>query len=135
MDVSLLRSSFDTIRPHADEAARAFYARMLGTFPQVRPLFASTDFDSQRKKLRESIAAVVSLADQPDKLGPVLQKLGASHETYGVQPHMYGYVGFSLMATLADALGEAWTPELATTWETALNVVSKAMIEAQEAAA
>lgn len=134
MDIALLRSSFDAVRPHADEVARAFYARLLGTFPQVRPLFAETDFDAQRKNLVASLAAVVALVDNPDELNPVLEKLGVSHAGYAVEPHMYGYVGFSLMATLADHLGEAWTVEAATTWEAALAAVSAAMIEAQAAA-
>jgi hemoglobin-like flavoprotein len=135
MDVALLRRSFEALAPRADELARAFYERLLGTFPQVRPLFAATDFDSQRVKLMQSVAAVVALVDRPDELTPVLEQLGRSHQGYGVRPEMYGYVSFSLLATLADFAGEAWTEEVARTWEAALSAVGAAMIAAQEAAA
>ena len=135
MDVSLLRSSFDAVKPHADDVARAFYARMLATFPQVRPLFAQTDFEAQRRNLMATLGSVVALADKPDELTPVLQRLGQSHHGHGVVASQYPYVAFSLMATLADHLGDGWTEELATTWEAALDVVSAAMIEAQAAAA
>jgi hemoglobin-like flavoprotein len=134
VDVALLRSSFDAIRPHADDLAKAFYARMLGTFPQVRPLFAKTDFESQRKNLMATLGTVVALADKPEELSPVLERLGQSHNGHGVDASQYPYVEFSLLATLADHLGDGWTAELAETWEAALDVVSTAMIAAQEAA-
>lgn len=132
MNVDLLRSSFAAVAPQADDLAQAFYGRLLGTFPQVRPLFAETDFASQRKKLMQSVAAVVSLVDRPDELGPVLEQLGRSHNGYGVAPHMYDYVTFSMLASLADAVGDDWNEELASTWEDALRAVSQAMIEAQQ---
>ena len=131
MDIALLRSTFEAVRPRADEVARAFYGRLLGTFPQVRPLFANTDFDAQRKSLVQSLATVVSLVDRPDELGPVLTQLGESHNSYGVEPGMYAYVSYSLLATLAETFGDDWTEEAAVTWEAALDHVSSAMIEAQ----
>lgn len=135
MDVALLRSSFQAITPRADAVARAFYARLLGTFPQVRPLFAKTDFTEQRQKLLASLAAVVGLCDRPKELAPVLEKLGRSHRGYGVEAGMYPYVSFALLATLADELKERWTPELCRTWEAALSHVGAEMIRAQQAAA
>ena len=131
MDIALLRQTFDLVKPRADDVARAFYARLLGTFPQVRPLFADTDFDRQRRHLIQSLAVIVAAVDHPEQLTPVLDKLGQSHVAYRVEPHMYRYVSFSLLATLADALGDAWTPAAASTWESALDAVSAAMIDAQ----
>ncbi|MFT7465063.1 MAG: hemoglobin-like flavoprotein [Pseudohongiellaceae bacterium] len=135
MNIDLLRSTFATVAPQADDLARAFYGRMLSTFPQVRPLFAQTDFDQQRVKLIQSLAAVVALVDKPGELSPVLEKLGKSHVGYAVTPTMYPYVTYSLLTVLAEFLGDDWTEEAATTWEGALLFVSQAMIEAQEAAA
>lgn len=135
MNIELLRQSFAMIAPRADEVARAFYGRMLGTFPQVRPLFAHTDFEAQRRNLMATVGAVVKLADQPDDLMPVLDKLGASHQGYGVTPDQYFYVKSSMLHTLAEAAGEAWTVEMAESWEQALDLVAGRMIEAQERAA
>ncbi|MDG2149503.1 MAG: globin domain-containing protein [Planctomycetota bacterium] len=135
MDVTLLRSSFDTVRPIADEAAKAFYSTLLNTYPQVRPLFANTDFDSQRTNLMQSLAAIVTLVDKPDEMGALLTKLGHTHKGYNVTPEMYEFVSASLLGTLAGALGNDWTPETASTWVDALHAVSAAMIEAQNSAA
>jgi len=133
MNVELLRTTFKTITPRADEVAKSFYAKMLGTFPQVRPLFAKTDFEAQRRNLIQSLALVVKMVDKPDELLPVLEKMGRSHNEYRVEPNMYPYVCYSLLFTLAEAFGDDWTEEAATTWQAALEFVSQKMIEAQQA--
>lgn len=135
MDIALLRSSWQSLSPRSEELALTFYRRLLDTFPQVRPLFARTDFSNQRKKLMQSVAAVVALVDRPAELQPVLTRLGESHQSYGVTAGMYRYVSFSLLAALADTAGPLWTEDLARTWEAALDHVGAAMIAAQEAAA
>jgi hemoglobin-like flavoprotein len=134
LDVPLLRSSFAQIAPRADDVAQRFYARMFSVYPQVRPLFANTNPAEQRKKLMASIAAVVALVDRPEELAPVLEQLGASHQAYGVEPQQYEYVCASMLATLAEAMGSAWTVDVAQSWADALRAVSVAMVAAQEAA-
>ncbi len=127
MDIAVLRSSFEQLKPQADELAMRFYARMFSTYPQVRPLFKITDFTEQRKKLMASVAAVVSLADRPDQLGPVLATMGRQHAEIGVQEHQYDYVRASMLAAMSDQLGERWTADVARTWDEALRFVSATM--------
>ncbi len=131
MDVACLRSTFAQIAPDADAVAKAFYDRMFRVYPQVKPLFKNTEPANQRKKLMASLGAIVNLADDPGELSPLLEQLGRSHAAYQVEPQHYPFVAASLMATLAEAFGEAWTPAAADTWSTALGVVSEAMIAAQ----
>lgn len=134
MDVALLRSSFATLQPSADSLARRFYARLFATYPQVRPMFKTTDFAEQRRKLMASVAAVVAMADRPEALEPVLAVMGRQHAELGVQPQHYEYVGASMLAAMADECGEAWTPELSRSWDAALRFVSARMMAAQAAA-
>ena len=135
MNVSLLRSTFATLAPRADDVAQRFYARMFAVYPQVVPLFRNTDPATQRRKLMASVDAVVSLVDRPDELEPVLAQMGISHNGYGVEPVQYEYVCASMLATLAETFGEAWTAEVSDTWAAALRHVSDRMIAAQQAAA
>ena len=134
MNIALLRSSFAALQPAADALARRFYARLFATYPQVRPLFRSADLAEQRRKLMASLAAVVALADRPDTLGPVLATMGAQHARLGVEPRHYEYVTASMLAAMADGCADAWTPELARTWDEALQLVSRQMIAAGAAA-
>lgn len=133
MNVPLLRSTFQQLAPVADDVAARFYARMFSVYPQVVPLFRDTDPVAQRKKLMASVAAVVTLVDRPDELEPVLEQMGRSHEGYGVQPLQYEFVCASMLATMAETLGDAWTAEVSETWAAALRHVSDRMIAAQAA--
>jgi hemoglobin-like flavoprotein len=116
--------------PHADDVARAFYARLFSTWPQARPLFSGTDFNEQRRKLMASVAAVVTVVDKPDVLAPALQSLGRRHGAIGIQPRHYHWVSTAMLATLSDRFGPRWTPEVAHTWDEALHAVSQSMIAA-----
>jgi nitric oxide dioxygenase len=40
---------------------------------------------------------------------------------------MYGWVGASLLATLAEVAGDEWTPELATAWTDAYGAIAGLM--------
>ena len=135
MNVPLLRSTFQQLAPLADDVARRFYARMFSVYPQVVPLFRNTDPAAQRQKLMASVAAVVALVDRPDELEPALAQMGRSHQGYGVTPEQYEYVCASMLATLAETFGEAWTAEVSDTWAAALRHVSERMIAAQAVAA
>ena len=130
MNVTVLRSTFAELAPHADDVARAFYARLFSTWPQARPLFTETDFTEQRRKLMASVAAVVAAVDKPEALAPALQSLGRRHGEIGIQPRHYQWVSAAMLATLSDRFGERWTPEVAHTWDEALHVVSQSMIAA-----
>lgn len=135
MNVDLLRSSFELLAPRADDLAKNFYASLFAIYPQYVPLFKNTEPAAQRKKLMASVAAVVAGADRPEQLEPVLKEMGERHHDYQVTPEMYAAVSHTMLSTLGSAAGEAWTPEVADTWDAALRMVSARMIAGQEAVA
>lgn len=135
MDPAPIRASFATLVPHADELAQRFYTRLFTTYPQVRPLFTSTDMAEQRSKLLSTLGAVVASVDRPESLLPVLEAMGRRHAGYGVRAHEYAYVTSALLTTMAEMAGEAWTPPVASAWDEALAFVGRTMIAAQERAA
>jgi hypothetical protein len=53
LPVELLESSFEKIKPRADEFAASFYENLFAAHPEVKPLFASTDMEKQQKKAAE----------------------------------------------------------------------------------
>ena len=52
-----------------------------------------------------------------DELVPILTSLGTKHVGYGVVPEHYAIVGEALIATLGDALGDAFDAETVTVIE------------------
>ena len=70
--------------------------------------------------------AVRGLGDLPVLL-PALRALGQRHEGYGVQPRHYDTVGAALLATLAQGLGEDFTPEDRDAWAEVYGALAAAM--------
>lgn len=126
--ITLVRDSFAQVQPIAAAAASLFYANLFDADPGLRPLFRGA-MDEQGRRLFEMIGAGVSLLDRPAQLLPVLRMLGSRHVAYGVVDAHYETVGGALLKTLAQGLGEAFTPPVAQAWETFYGVVSQTMRE------
>jgi hemoglobin-like flavoprotein len=104
-----------------------FYEILFSRYPQVRPLFARNPNDAQAQMLQEALVAVMDHIEDASWLEQTLMAMGKKHVDYGVTDEMYDWVGASLLATLAEAAGEAWTPELEAAWATAFGAISGLM--------
>ncbi len=124
--IQLVQRSFALIDARADAVAARFYERLFALDPALRALFTG-DLAAQGRKLMAALRLVVrGLHDLPALL-PSVQALGARHTAYGVQPAHYGLVGAALIGTLADTLGEAFTPEVRASWQAAYGALATAM--------
>jgi hemoglobin-like flavoprotein len=132
--ITLVRTSFDSVRPVATQAAAMFYDRLFERQPDVAPLFRS-NMAQQGERLMGMIAAAVDLLDQPQRLQPALAELGRRHVGYGVQAAHYDAVGHALLDTLAAALGAAFTPSHRAAWAALYQHVSHTMQAAATAPA
>lgn len=130
--VETLETSFEQVKPHADDFAASFYATLFARHPEVEPLFTSTDFAHQRQKLVASLAFVVENLRSPDKLAPAVQGLGARHVNYGVLPEHYPWVGRAMLDTFARYLGSNWTPEVEQAWKDAYATIAELMLAGAE---
>jgi len=77
--------------------------------------------------LAGAIAAVLDHLEDAPWLVQTLGALGAKHVGYGVTREMYDWVGASLLATLGEVAGSAWTPELNTAWAEAYGAIVSLM--------
>lgn len=128
MNLDLIEQSFEKIAPRAPQLASRFYDRLFRDFPQVRPMFQHLNPDDQQKKLIASLVFIVqNLRDNP-KLTAYLEDLGYRHVSYGTQTEHYPAVGQTLLLTLAEFAGNFWTPEVATSWKEAVNLVAEVML-------
>jgi hemoglobin-like flavoprotein len=126
----LIRSTWAQVAPIADPAARIFYDRLFKLDPSLRPMFAFTDMEAQRKNLMQTLAVVVKGIDHLDTLVPAVEALGRRHAGYGVQPSHYATVGQALLDTLALGLGDAFTPEARAAWTEAYELLAGVMLAA-----
>ena len=77
--------------------------------------------------LRDMLVSIMDHLEDGAWLTAQLSALGAKHVGYGVKPEMYGWVGESLLETLATIAGPEWTPELAAAWKDAYGAVAGLM--------
>ena len=113
--IKLVQQSFTKVVPIADQAADLFYDRLFEQAPAVRPLFPD-DMTAQKQKLMQMLAAAVANLERFEKIQPVLEELGRKHVAYGAQPAHYDTVGETLLWTLEQGLGDAFTPAVQEAW-------------------
>jgi hemoglobin-like flavoprotein/uncharacterized protein YjbI with pentapeptide repeats len=129
LPVDLLESSFQKVKPYANEFASSFYENLFKAYPEMKPLFAKTDMVTQHKKLLSSLVLVVENLRNPEALEPVLNALGSRHISYGAIPKYYEPVVKSLLVTFEQYLQDDWNPEIQKAWRNALRAISALMLK------
>ncbi|MEG4943000.1 pentapeptide repeat-containing protein [Microcoleus sp. F4-D5] len=127
--VYILESSFEKIKPRADEFAARFYENLFSAHPEFKPLFANIAIEKQQKKLINALVLVVENLRSPEALEPVLKALGGRHIGYGVIPKYYGPVGDALLMAFEQYLQEDWTPEVKLAWTDAYRAITGLMLK------
>ncbi|MFK5894229.1 MAG: methyl-accepting chemotaxis protein [Pseudomonadota bacterium] len=128
----LLQNSLKLLESQTNALTAAFYQQLFDNFPQVKPLFESTNIEKQGKMLIAAINLVVKNVDKPDVLENALNSMGKKHQGYGALPEHFPAVAETLLAVLADFSGDTWTNELQNAWTDALNLVADKMIAAYD---
>ena len=129
IDVEAVRSSFETAKPIAMEVVSHMYGLLFERYPQTKALFVKVDMEKQKQALIAALVFAVDHLDQPEKLVPVLKKLGAGHVKYGVTEQHYQMVGECVLDTFAHFLGSNWTAHLRDNWAQVYGAVTGLMLE------
>lgn len=130
--ITLVQATWQQVLPIQAQAAELFYGRLFALDPAVKPLFRG-DMTEQGKKLMQTIGLVVSSLTRLEEILPAAQDLGRRHTAYGVKPEHYATVGASLLWTLEQGLGGAFTPEVKDAWASAYGLLAQVMQEAAPA--
>ncbi len=129
LDVQVLKDSFGLVVERAPKVTSRFYEILFARYPQVRPLFGRNSQQKQEEMLTRALVAVIDHLEDPTWLGETLRAMGAKHVSYGVTDEMYPWVGESLLATLAEVLGDDWTPAVEAAWVAAFGAIAGAMMD------
>ncbi|MFJ7155899.1 globin domain-containing protein [Streptomyces sp. NPDC101118] len=126
----ILKNSFAVVERRAEHAVKFFYSHLFWHNPGIREMFPPSfaDMERQRDRLFAALTHVVSHLEDPTLL-PYLRDLGRDHRKFLAGPEHYTAVGASLLAALAEASGEAWTPEVEKAWGEAYQVIADAMTD------
>jgi hemoglobin-like flavoprotein len=126
IQIELVRSSFAQVARIADASGALFYRRLFELDSTLRSLFRG-DLQEQGRKLIQMLGIAVAWLDRPDMLVPTIEALGRRHEIYGVKPRDYDTGGKALLLTLAEGLGDEFTPEVRDAWIAVFELISSAM--------
>lgn len=128
LNATLLRESFGLVTERQPRLVQRFYEILFERYPQVRPLFGVRHGrDKQEEMLGAALVAVLDHLEDASWLESTLEGMGAKHVEYGVTQEMYGWVGDSLLATLAEVAGDDWTPAHAAAWTEAYGAIAALM--------
>lgn len=127
----VVQASFAELAPLAPAAGRIFYRELFLLDPTLKTMFVG-NLERQGEKLMQMIGAAVHLADQPQRLLPVLRQLGQRHAGYGVRTSHYDIVGLALVRTLELTLGERFDADVRAAWIKFYRLVATTMIDASE---
>jgi hemoglobin-like flavoprotein len=128
LDADLLRTSFETVIERQPLITPRFYEILFSRHPSVKPLFGRNSSRAQEQMLQQALVAVIDHLEDASWLSSNLAALGAKHIDYGVTPEMFGAVGEALLATLAEILGDDWTPKVCAAWEAAYAAICELML-------
>jgi hemoglobin-like flavoprotein len=133
VQISLVQSTWKSVVPIQDDAAKLFYTKLFELDPMLKALFKS-DMAEQRRKLMTMIGTAVNALDRLDTVVPAVQALGKRHAVYGVSDGDYGTVGAALLWTLEQGLGQAFTADVKAAWAAAYGLLAGTMKAAAEEA-
>ncbi|PWS36245.1 hemin receptor [Falsiroseomonas bella] len=125
--IAHVERSFRVIAPLGEMAAAIFYERLFTMDPAMHRLFRHADMGEQGRKLMAALGFVVNNLREPDRLLPAAAELGRRHAGYGVQPSHYDTVGAALLDTLAEGLGDGFSPPVRDAWEAAYRLLAGTM--------
>lgn len=126
LDPAILRSSFEIVIDRRPDLTMRFYEILFEKYPQLQRMF-SRDRAAQSKMLAGALSAVLDHLEDAPWLVETLGNLGAKHVAYGVTDDMYNMVGDALLATLAEAAGDDWTPVVCAQWTEAFGAIASMM--------
>ncbi|MEJ2117204.1 MAG: globin domain-containing protein, partial [Alphaproteobacteria bacterium] len=136
--IRLVRDSFRKIEPIANQVGQAFYDKLFEAAPETRKLF-KRDMSFQHEKfmsvvnelvslhLRSLISLPVTLLNSSEAAMPTIYELGKRHIEFGVTPAHFGLMRSALIETLAELLGDEFTPQMQEAWEAAFDVMATVM--------
>lgn len=128
--VTLVKDSWDHVKPISDQAAALFYGRLFELDASLKPLFKD-EMKEQGKKLMATIGLAVASLDRLEPILPAVQELGRKHaHSYQVPESSYATVGEALLWTLGQGLGDGFTEDVRESWTLTYTTLANVMIDA-----
>src|SRR4051794_12489950 len=132
--LSVVRQTLPAVAAAIPEITTLFYGKLFADHPELlSDLFnrGNQATGAQQQALAGSIArfATLVVSDPDQDPGPVLTRIAHKHASLGVTAEQYELVHAYLFAAIADVLGTAVTPEVASAWDELYWLMARTLID------
>lgn len=129
IETGLVRATVPVLKEHGVLLTTHFYNRMFTHNPELKHMF---NMGNQQNKKQQMALAMAVLAyaehiEEPSVLLPMIDHIGHKHTSLDIRPEHYAIVGRHLVASIAEVLGDAATPELLSAWTAAYGQLAALM--------
>ncbi|RAU49599.1 MULTISPECIES: NO-inducible flavohemoprotein [unclassified Pseudomonas] len=134
-DRAIVKSTVPLLESGGEALTTHFYKKLLGRYPQVRPLFnqAHQASGDQPRALANGVLMYARHIDQLEQLGDLVVKIINKHVALQILPEHYPLVGECLLEAIRDVLGaEIATDEVVAAWGKAYGQLAEILIAAEE---
>lgn len=132
--IKVIKATAPVVAPRATAITSNFYPRLFKNHPEVSTFFnkAHQVNGTQPQALADAVVAYASHIDKLEAVGGAVAKINHRHCALGVTPPFYPAVHESLLASIAEVLGDTVTPEIGEAWSNAVMALGEICIGEEE---
>ena len=127
-DIFLVQCSLDRVADRLKGFAARFYAILFDTSPELRSLFHN-DIAQQTRMLTCMLGSLVKGLNRLLEIEGGLRALGRRHRDYKIDQADHEKVLRALLLTLAEFVGDDFTPEVSRAWKTVYGKIAETMTD------
>lgn len=127
--MQLVKATVPVLREHGVSLTTHFYNRMFTHNPELKHMFnmGNQQNSKQQTALAMAVLAYAEHIENPAALMPAVDHIGQKHTSLDIRPEHYAIVGRHLIASIAEVLGEAASPQLLEAWTLAYQQLAAIM--------
>eukprot|EP00456_Euglypha_rotunda_P058126 TRINITY_DN4824_c0_g1_i16.p1 TRINITY_DN4824_c0_g1~~TRINITY_DN4824_c0_g1_i16.p1 ORF type:complete len:236 (-),score=33.56 TRINITY_DN4824_c0_g1_i16:23-730(-) len=129
--MKIISATAPVMKEHGLTITKTFYPIMFEKYPEAKRLFNQSNQRDTRQA--QSLAtAVYVFAQNIESLTTIdaaVRRIAHKHAALKIQPHMYAWVGESLLEATRKVLGPAATPEIMQAWTEAYGFLAQIFID------
>lgn len=128
--LAVIKQTVPVLQENGEVLTRHFYQRMFRENPEVLAFFnpAHQHAGTQQRALAGAICAYAQNIDNPAALAGAVELIAQKHVSLGIRAEHYPIVGENLLASIAEVLGEAATPEIIDAWAAAYGALAEIFV-------
>lgn len=127
--MQLVKNTAAMLREHGVLLTSHFYKRMFVNNPELKHVFnmGNQQNNKQQTALAMAVLAYAEHIEDPSLLMPAVDHIGQKHTSLDIRPEHYAIVGQHLVASIAEVLGDAASPQLLEAWTLAYQQLAAIM--------